>query len=424
MKRLSVLILVFILCSAFAPGYVQAQGAISATYSTVATFPTSLTFSLTAESNADITRVILNYKIDKITTVTVISEVEPDFDIGRTVDASWTWDMRQSSLPPGAEVQYRWRIEDAARHELKTSWETVRFDDERYSWKSLTEDEITLYWYKGDQSFAQDLLDTAIDTLEKLTQSTGASLEQSVDIYIYDSSSALQDALVYSQEWTGGIAFTEYGILAIGIETSNLAWGKRVTAHELTHLVTYQMTYNPYGDIPTWLNEGLSMYAEGTLEISFQILLNEAISKDSLISVQSLSSAFPSDQNEARLSYAESYSLVEFLINEYGQEKMLQLLNVFKQGSTYDDALMAVYGFDTNGLDNAWRLNLGLGPRETSATPVPKTTPKAGFLDCQVISTSSSSSGFAWIGGLGILLLPAIGELVRLKRRGKKCKED
>jgi hypothetical protein len=52
-----------------------------------------------------------------------------------------------SSLPPGAKVQYRWGIEDAAGHEFKTSWETVRFDDNRYSWENLTEDEITLYWY-------------------------------------------------------------------------------------------------------------------------------------------------------------------------------------------------------------------------------------------------------------------------------------
>ncbi len=420
MKRLSVLILVFLLCFAFAPDYVQAQEAISATYSTEVEFPTSLTFNLIAESNTDITRVVLNYKIDKITTVTVISEVEPDFDRGRTVDTSWTWNMRSSSLPPGAKVQYRWRIEDAAGRELKTDWETVRFNDERYSWKSLTEDEITLYWYKGDQSFAQELLDTAINTLEKLTQYTGASLEKSVDIYIYASTSALQDALVYSQDWTGGVAFTEYGILAIGIETSNLAWGKRVTAHELTHLVTYQMTYNPYGDIPNWLNEGLSMYAEGELEMSFRILLNEAISKDSLISVQSLSSAFPSDANEARLSYAQSYSIVEFLVNEYSQEKMLNLLNVFKQGSTYDDALTTVYGFDTNGLDNAWRLSLGLEPREASATPAPATTPTTGFLECNVFSTKNSSGGLAWVGGLGIFLLPAISELVRLKRQGKK----
>ena len=420
MQRLSVLILVFLLCFAFAHNYVQAQEAISATYSTEAEFPTSLTFNLNAQSDSNITRIILNYKIDKITTVTVISEVEPDFYIGRTVDTSWTWDMHQSGLPPGAKVQYRWRIEDAAGHEFKTSWEPAQFDDNRYNWISLTEDKITLYWYQRDQAFAQELLDTAKEALEKLMLDTGASLERAVEIYIYANSADLQGALIYPQEWTGGMSFNEYGILAIGIDTKNLAWGKRIIAHELAHLVTYQMTYNPYGDIPTWLSEGLSMYAEGALEMSFQILLNEAISKDSLISVQSVSSAFPTNEKEARLSYAQSYGIVEFLINEYGQEKMLNLLNVFKQGSTYDDALMTIYGFDTNGLDDTWRLSLGLEPREASTTPVPKTTPKTGFLDCQVISTNSSSSGFAWVGGLGILLLPAIGELVRLKRRGKK----
>jgi hypothetical protein len=184
MKRLYVLILFFLLFFAIASNCAQAQEAISVTYSTEAKFPKSLTFNLHAESDSNITRVILNYKINKITTVTVISEVEPDFDIGRTVDTSWTWDMRSGSLPPGAEVRYRWKIEDASGHELKTDWDTVRFNDERYSWKSLTKDEITLYWYSGDQSFAQELMDTAIETLEKLTRYTGA-FARKISGYIY-----------------------------------------------------------------------------------------------------------------------------------------------------------------------------------------------------------------------------------------------
>src|SRR4030042_304418 len=224
MKRLSVLILVFLLCFPFTPNYVQAQEAISATYSTEAEFPTSLTFNLTATSNADITRVILNYKIDKITTVTVISEVEPDFDIGRTVNTSWTWDMRQSGLPPGAKVQYTWRIEDAIGHEFKTSWEIVRFNDNRYGWKSLTEDEITLYWYKGDQPFAQELLDSGLEALELLANDSGAYLEQSVEIYIYASSTDLQGAMIFSPEWTVWFAFVDKGILAIGVAPAQLTW--------------------------------------------------------------------------------------------------------------------------------------------------------------------------------------------------------
>ena len=34
---------------------------------------------------------------------------------------------------------------------------------------------------------------------------------------------------------------------------------------------------------------------------------------------------------------------------------MFELLNTFKQGSGYDEALLKVYGFDMDGLDALWR---------------------------------------------------------------------
>jgi len=71
--------------------------------------------------------------------------------------------------------------------------------------------------------------------------------------------------------------------------------------------------------------------------------------------VQSLSSPFSAYAEESLLSYAQSYSLLDFLITNYGQEKMLELLNTFRQGSSYDGALEKVYGFDMDGLDALWR---------------------------------------------------------------------
>jgi hypothetical protein len=55
------------------------------------------------------------------------------------------------------------------------------------------------------------------------------------------------------------------------------------------------------------------------------------------------------------LSYAQSYSLIEFLVTSYGQSKMLELLTAFSQGSSYDGALKKVYGFDMDGLNTLWR---------------------------------------------------------------------
>ncbi len=113
------------------------------------------------------------------------------------------------------------------------------------------------------------------------------------------------------------------------------------------------------------------MYAEGELEADLQSSLDQAIAEDSLISVQSLCSSFPTRAEEAYLSYAQSYSLVDLLIRTQGRDRMLQLLNIFKEGSPYDDALLEVYGFDLDGLEDLWRQSMGLEPRPSEIPAVP-----------------------------------------------------
>ena len=47
------------------------------------------------------------------------------------------------------------------------------------------------------------------------------------------------------------------------------------------------------------------------------------------------------------------------LIDTHGWEKIRDLLAVFQEGSTYDDALRRVYGFDMGALDQEWRQHIG-----------------------------------------------------------------
>lgn len=327
-------------------------------------FPKALTFNLEAQSTANISDIVLQYKVNKISYTALLSEARPEFVPAPKIKVGWTWDLRKEvRLPPGADIEYRWIIKDDAGGQRETPWDAIRFNDDRYAWESLTSDSLTLFWYAGDKTFAQEILDAALRALDKLAKDVGAHLEQPVRIYVYASSSDLRGAMVYPQEWTGGVAFTEFGIVAAGFDEDSLDWGKRAVAHELAHLVTFQMTFNPYGDLPTWLDEGLSMYAEGDLEVYLQSILDEAISEDNLISVRSLSAGFPAKTEEAGLAYAESYSIVDFLIREYGQDRMLQLLSAFKEGISYDGALLEVYGFDVDGLDDLWRQSQGLEPR-------------------------------------------------------------
>ncbi len=353
-------LLALIIClflAVLSPGLVQAQSELTILDSSAeAEFPSRLNFALSAQSDVNITDIRLCYAVDRASFAQVTSEVYIEFMPSTAVDVGWSLEMvRIGGLPPGSSVEYWWKLEDASGNKVETAPLRVQFDDIRYPWRSLTQGKVTIYWYEGDDSFARGLMTAAQQALGRLAEDTGAHLEKPVKLYIYADANDLMGAMIYPQEWTGGVAFTRYGIMAIGIAPGNIDWGKRAIAHELTHLVIHQMTLNPYNSLPNWLDEGLAMHTEGELGSEFTAYLNRAIAEDSLISVQSLSSPFSAYAEEAYLCYAQSYSLVEFLITSYGQSKMLELLNTFREGSGYDAALERVYGFDMDGLDSLWR---------------------------------------------------------------------
>ncbi len=348
---------IFLLLASVSPGLSLAQGNLKILESwTEAEFPSSLSFGISVSSNVNITDIRLHYTVDRVSFAQVTSEVFMEFTPDTEVTEKWSLDMRKiGGLPPSATIKYWWRAEDASGETIETAPLEVKFDDTRYQWRSLTDGRLTILWHEGDESFAQELMASAQEALSRLEQDTGAHLRRASRIYIYAGARELQGAMIFPQEWSGGVAFTGFGTIAIGIEPNNLAWGKKAMTHELTHLVIDQMTLNPYSDLPVWLDEGLAMYSEGLLEPQFAGFLAKAVIEDSLFSVRSLSSPFSAQAEKAILSYAQSYSLVEFLISTYGQGKMLELLLTFEEGSTYDDALGKVYGFDMDELDNQWQ---------------------------------------------------------------------
>jgi hypothetical protein len=359
MKRgILVLALVFCLClTLLRPGLVQAQGKPEILDSSAQLgFPTGLSFSLSTRSDVNITDIRLCYSVDRVSFAKVTSEVYIEFVPGTAIDVTWTLDMvRIGGLPPASNVEYWWMVTDASGDKTESPRNLVLFNDNRYQWRRLTGNNVTIYWYEGSDAFAGELMTAAHQALDRLATDTGASLQRPVSLYIYANFSDLKGAMIYPQEWTGGVAFTQFSTIVLGIGPTDLAWGTRAIAHELSHMVIHQMTLNPYGGLPVWLDEGLAVYAEGLPSPEYTSRLREAVTNNELISIRSLSSPFSAFTDQAILSYAESYSLVDYLIREYGQAKILELLNTFRQGSTYDGALERVFGFNMNRLDALWQ---------------------------------------------------------------------
>jgi Peptidase MA superfamily len=340
-------------------------------------FPDSITFQATFDGNVPITTVVLEYGTNQLTCGTVIAKAFPQFTPGKTVNAEWTWEMKQSgSLPPGATIWWRWRYTDESGQENISEQKSLTWLDSAHAWQTITSGPINLRWYGSDQAFAQDLLNAAMTGIQRLQNDAGLPPpEKAVDLYIYANTTDMQAAILYEPSWTGGMAFPEYNIVIIGIAPSEIDWGRRTIAHELPHVLVGHVTFSCLGDVPTWLNEGLAVYSEGELEPFSAIQLNDAIRNNELLSVRSLSGGFSEVPSQAYLSYSESYSIVKFLIETYGQDKMNSLLITLRDGTTIDEALMKGYGFDVDGLENAWRKAIRARSQPASAQATAQPTP-------------------------------------------------
>jgi hypothetical protein len=342
-------------------------------------FPESATFRATFTSDSDITSIVLEYGNEQQTCGEVIAKAFPQFTPGKTVEAEWTWEMRQSgSLPPGSQLWWRWRVNEANGQETITEVKTATWLDDIHKWQTMDNGEsrdIRLHWYQGDRTFATDLTKAADDGLLFNETQSGLKAEAPIDIYIYASTDDLKDAVLYEPSWTGGQAFPDQNIVILGISQSDLHWGRDAIVHELTHVLVGHLTFSCLGDVPTWLNEGLAVYSEGELDPASERQLEDAIRDDTLLTVRSLSSGFSEVADKAYLSYSQSYSITKFLIEAHGQEKMTSLLVSLRDGLTIDEALMQTYGFNVEGLEQAWREAIGARPPSVSTQPTAQLTP-------------------------------------------------
>ena len=84
-------------------------------------FPNTATFSATLSADSNITSVTLEYGNVQQTCGEVVAKAFPEFTPAKTVKVEWTWDMRQSgSLPPGAQIWWRWLYTDETGAEFSS----------------------------------------------------------------------------------------------------------------------------------------------------------------------------------------------------------------------------------------------------------------------------------------------------------------
>lgn len=320
-------------------------------------FAQRMTFYVTASSDADIRSAVVVFRVG----AGLERRGTAAFTPGKTVEATYVQQLTGGTFPPFSTVTFWWELGDAAGRKLTSPLQTINYLDNRYTWQEVSEGNLRVRYYLGDAAYARAALLAARAALARINQELQAPLPAQVDIYLYAALEDLESALLLAgRDWQGGQARPDLGVVLVAIppDQAALAQMRRDIPHELTHLLVFQATGAGYSRVPRWLDEGLASANEESAQPAYQLALDSAFRNERLIPLETLCAPFPAGAGEARLAYAESQSVVQFIRNHH-PDKIRKLLGAYAGGATCGGGVEQALGYTLGALELSWRASLG-----------------------------------------------------------------
>ena len=270
-------------------------------------------------------------------------------------------------VPPGTRMAYSFEVRDKSGRTLQTEEQVFVYLDDRFEWLTVSQGIITVYYNDPlVQSRAEHVLETALASMEITGPVLGINPDVPLHIVTYHNYRDMIGALPFrsqatsSQLITQGMAFDEERVLMVHSGDSSVT---STTAHEFVHLLVGDALGRAYSRVPAWLNEGLAEY--GSRHGGERQIINRgiqrAIDRGTVRPLWHLGS-YSGTPQEIIYAYAHGESVVTYLVLEYGEAKMAELMQAITRTLDIDSALLDVYGLDQHGIDSAWRQELGLDP--------------------------------------------------------------
>jgi hypothetical protein len=325
-------------------------------------FPNGIQFTVVLTSDTPLDQVRLRYNVqpERLTAF-----ARPDCNEGVTTTCTVVIGSTVASyLVPGAEILYAWEIRNQGGDFVETQEQQVTYRDDRFRWESMSLGNITGYYYGGNTGTIQSILNAARQTIDEVSELLRTEIDFPVKIWVYETTRDLQPAVASGRGLppgaTGGVTLGEVAAPDTALMSRDRL-ALSVVRHEVAHIVTRKAGRQHLAGIPSWLNEGISVYAQRELSADQEGSLQAAIRGNRVLPIESLSASRTSDVG---LFYGQSGAVVTHMIEKYGKDKFADFFHALRD-TTMDSALRSVYGFDTLGLENDWRASVRL-PAVTS----------------------------------------------------------
>jgi hypothetical protein len=229
-------------------------------------------------------------------------------------------------------------------------------------WKNTTSTHFIIYYKNAPEDFLNELIEKAEGYYDKIADDLGFRRfdfwlwDNRAKIYIYDNAQDYQQVTGHPA-WSSGCAYPRQKII------HTFPYAKKffdvVLPHEMGHIIFREFVGFDNSAIPIWLDEGVASYEQPLKFSEAQALVKEARDNNRLMSLQELFKSDPqlmSDTYRVSLFYAQSVSIVDYLVKKLGQDTFVSFCQQLRDKNDFEKALSSNYNLSNiSELDEDWR---------------------------------------------------------------------
>ena len=313
------------------------------------------------------------------------SFVTPVEDGGTT--ATYEWNTSVDYVTPNTLITYQWRATDGTSTVLSEEGQ-VRYEDDRpgLDWQRAQLGEATVHWYGDAETQARRFGELTAQGVARAEGLLGTDLAGPVDVFVYDSRDEFFGALgPGAREWTGAAAYSELRTIFMWLGGGSPSYLEVAMLHEVTHIVFNDATENPFHEPARWLNEGIATWSETSSAAGEREIVELEASGGGLFAFEAITEQFPIGERGGRLSYAQGTTLVDTIVDVYGEQAIAAIAAAYRDGASDAEALEAGTGMPAEELYAGFYAEFGVDPPQpVEAAPIQPSNvdrPPAGEID-------------------------------------------
>lgn len=229
---------------------------------------------------------------------------------------------------------------------------------ERFDWEIVRTEHFDVYYYSGEEDLSEAvtrIIEEANDSLETMMNH---ELSTTIPIIIYASHNEFQQTNILSSHVGEGVGgFTELFKNRVVIPfTGSYDELRHVLHHELTHVFMFDIIYRGlaesvirqayFNPIQLWFAEGLAEYASQGWDTNAEMMIRDMVISDGVIPLEYLFGGYA--------VYKEGQSVFNFIAEQYGTEKVAEMIHGLARTQNLDRTLRETLGLTPAELSDEW----------------------------------------------------------------------